>query len=253
MAKRGLAKAKAGKRHELSDRGARRFSLRLRALCQAGPHDQSGRRRRGGDRRCLRRRHHQRAGQSDREIAVSLSQSAMWPDCRQRRREGRLPGRAHSCRRDPRRAARRHDLHHSGIRRPGRNGVDRAAQSALAGAGKENARRQERRALERQDHASLRAVHRHDRGFARDRGDLVAAAGLPRRQHGSAGCRTRRHPLLSGAHQGRPALCRRLPRHAGRRRVVGSGDRTTRHRHAADRRHQGLELCVAAARDGRSF
>ena len=57
--------------------------------------------------------------------------------------------------------------------------------------------RQERRALERQDHAALPAVHRHDRDLARDRGDLVAAAGLSRRQHGPARRGARRHPLFS--------------------------------------------------------
>src|SRR5258705_2621459 len=123
--------------------------------------------------------------------------------------------------------------------------------SAVAGAGEGDARRQGRRALERQDHPPLRAVYRHDRGFARDRGDLLAAAGLPWRQHGSAGRRSRRDPLLSGAYQRRPALCRRLPCHAGRRRIVGSCDRTARHRDLAGRCHQRLALRMAAARDGK--
>ena len=39
----------------------------------------------------------------------------------------------------------------------------------------------------RQDHAALRALHRHDRHQPRDRGDQLAAAGLLRRQHGPAG------------------------------------------------------------------
>ena len=62
-----------------------------------------------------------------------------------------------------------------------------------------------------------------------------------------------RDPVFPGAYQRRSSLCRRLPRRAGRRRIVGRRDRTARHRHAADRRHQGLELCLAAARDGELF
>ena len=199
MAKRGLAKGQAGKRHELSIAAQGDFHYVYGPYAKPVLTIESRRRRRGGNGRCLWRRHHQRKGQPDRKIAVSLSQSAVWPGCRQRRGEGRLSGRPDSCRGDPGRAAGRHDLHHPGIRRPGRNGVDRNAQSALAGTGEEDACRQERRALERQDHPPVPAVHRHDRGFARDRGDLVAATGLPRRQHGSAGCRAGRNPLFPGA------------------------------------------------------
>ena len=162
------------------DRGARRLPLCLRSLCQARAHHQSRRHRRGGDRRCLRRRHHQRAGQSDGETEVSFSQSAVRPDCGQRRGEGRLPGRPPTCGGNKGRAARGHHLHHPGIRWPGRNRVYRHAQSALTGAGEEDARRQERRALERQDRPALRAVHRHHRGFA----EIEAISSLQPDYHG---------------------------------------------------------------------
>ena len=55
-----------------------------------------------------------------------------------------------------------------------------------------------RRQVERQDHAALRAVHRHHRHIAGDRGDLVARSGLLRRQHGPAGRRARRRDLSAG-------------------------------------------------------
>src|SRR3984957_1584220 len=89
----------------------------------------------------------------------------MRPDCREWDREGRLPGRAYSCRGDKGRAARRQDLHHSGIRWPCRNGVNRVAQSALARTGQGHARRQGWRTLERQDHAAVPAVHRDPRNL----------------------------------------------------------------------------------------
>ena len=171
-------------------------------------------------------------GQPDRETEFPVSQSAMRPDRGQRRGEGRLPRRDDPCGRDARRAAGRHHLHHPGIRRSGRDRIDRLAQSAAAGAGAQGACRYQRRALERQDHAALPALHRHHRHFAADRGDLLAAAGLSRRQHGPARCRARRDPLLSGAYQGRTALCRRLPRRTGRWRVVGRRDRAARDRDA---------------------
>ena len=122
------------------DRGAGQLPLRLWTLHEAGSHHRPRRRRRGRDRRRLRRRHHQRAGQPDGEAAVSLPQSAMRPDRRQRDREGRLPGRAYSCRGDKGRAAGRQDLHHSGIRWPCRNGIHSAAQSAVTRTGQGHAR-----------------------------------------------------------------------------------------------------------------
>src|SRR6266705_579355 len=48
----------------------------------------------------------------------------------------------------------------------------------LAGTGQGDARRQGWRALERQDHAAVPAVHRDHWNLPGDRGDLVAAAGL---------------------------------------------------------------------------
>ena len=47
----------------------------------------------------------------------------------------------------------------------------------------------------------------------------------------------------------RPSLCRGLPRHAGRRRSLRRRHRAARHGHAAGRSHQGLELCLAPSRD----
>jgi hypothetical protein len=53
--------------------------------------------------------------------------------------------------------------------------------------------------------------------------------------------------LLSGAYQRRLVLTRRLPRRAGRRRIVRGSDRTVRHRVPAGRHPQGLDF----ARPGR--
>ena len=249
MAKRGLAKGEAKKRHELTIAGQGSFHYVY------GPYAKPVLTIDPGDVVAVETEDAfggvitSEQDSPTAKLQVSVPQSAMRPDRRERGREGRLPRRAYPGCGNTGRAASRQDLHHSGIRRPGRNRVDCPAQSAAAGAREGDARRQERRALERQDHAALRAVHRHDRDFARDRGDLLAAAGLSRRQHGSAGRGARRHPVFAGACQGRLALCRRLPCGARRWRTVGRCDRAARHRHAADRRHQGLELCLAAARD----
>ena len=72
----------------------------------------------------------------------------------------------------------------------------------------------------RQDHAALRALHRHHRHQPGDRGDLLAAARLLRRQHGPARRGAGRDHLPAGEHQGRAALSRRLPCGAGRRRAL---------------------------------
>ena len=247
MAKRGLAKGQAGKRHELTIEGQGSFHYVY------GPYAKPVLTIDPGDVVAVETEDAfggvitSEQDSPTAKLQVSVPQSAMRPDRRQRDREGRLPRRAYPCRGDAGRAAGRQDLHHSGIRRPGRNGIDRVAQSAVARTGEGDARRQGWRALERQDHAALSAVHRHHRNLARDRGDLVAAAGLSRRQYGPAGCRARRDPVLPRARQRRFPLCRRLPRRPGRWRIVGRCDRTARHRHDADRRHQGLELCLAAA------
>ncbi|MGY4549958.1 hypothetical protein ACVMDO_005387 [Bradyrhizobium sp. USDA 4513] len=89
------------------------------------------------------------------KLNFPLSEPAMRTDRGQRRQEGRLPRRLYPRRRDPRRAAGRNDLHHSGVRRPGRDRIHGAAQSAAAGTRQEAACRPQRRALERQDHAAL--------------------------------------------------------------------------------------------------
>ena len=142
MAKRGLAKGQAGKRHELTieKQGAFHYVY--------GPYAKPVLTVDPGDIVVVETEDAfggvitSEQDSPTREAAVSLPQSAMRPDRRQRHREGRLPGRAYPCRGDPGRAAGRQDLHHPGIRRPGRNGVHRAAQSAIAGAGQGDACRQ---------------------------------------------------------------------------------------------------------------
>ena len=135
MAKRGLAKGQAGKRHELSIAAQGDFHYVY------GPYAKPVLTIDPGDVVAVETEDAfggvitSEKDSPTAKLQVSLSQPAMRPDCRQRHREGRLPGRPHPCRGDAGRAAGRHDLHHSGIRRPGRNGVDRDAQSAACRSG----------------------------------------------------------------------------------------------------------------------
>ena len=98
-----------------------------------------------------------------------------------------------------------------------------------------------------QDHAALRALHRHARRQPGDRGGDLAAARLLGRQHGPAGCRPRRDPLFPRPSQGRLSLSRRLPRHAGRRRALRRRRRNGLDDDDPGRSHQELVDRLAAA------
>ena len=101
----------------------------------------------------------------------------------------------------------------------------------------------------KQDHAALRAVHRHARRLARDRGGDLAAAGLLGRQHGPARRLPGRRRLFPGPPQGRLSLSRRLPRHAGRRRALRRRRRDPVDDHGPGRPDQALADRLAAPRE----
>jgi len=167
-------------------------------------------------------------------------------DCRQRIEKGDCLAVHIHCGRDQGRAAGRQDLHSF------RNSAAWSArlQTALLNPPlpervRVNARRQGRRALERQDHAAVPAVHWNHRNFPRDRGDLIAAADYHGGNMDLPECRARRGSVFPRAYQRRFSLCRRLSCRPGRRRIIGVAIEQRATADDADRRHQGLELCLA--------
>src|SRR6267142_3281444 len=100
---------------------------------------------------------------------------------------------------------------------------------------------------ERQADAALPAVHRNHRDFAGNRSDHIAAAGLLRRQYGSAGRRRRCGDLSARQCAGSVAISRRLPRHPRRRRIVRRGAGASDHYHRAGRLDQEVDVQMAAA------
>ena len=92
------------------------------------------------------------------------------------------------------------------------DGQHGAAQRAAAGEGQEDGGDRAGHQIQQQDHPALRAVHRHARRLAGDRGGHLAAAGLLGRQHGPARRGAGGDRLFPGPPQGRLSLSRRLPR-----------------------------------------